>query len=514
MMILKTLIPIVAISSFSMSSQSYATCNVAGASNTIQDPLSNALKQSALCPKNAVELRNLLKQSGAEFFTSMVANRGFHNPGAGSFSFFETVKIPPSGISEGVAKDELFFGHFTAPNGNELTLDQNENASGLMVEAIAWDKTKEVYNFYELIGSPQGSKWFYRGDSKDIWSDVSRLHRKRTPSEPIFGPKLRCSGCHISGGPIMKEIAAPHDSWWSQERPLPLAGRTPDLKTKQVMQTLQNPEDLSGSVVTGLTKLIDGKAFNEKIAASPQVALRPLFCSEEVNLHSSPWPLKSQIGELNVPSGFFVDERLHSISDTSLLKSDYERALGALGSKFPEINSTDADHAWLAPVKATSDRLAITKLVAKGMIEDKFVIAVLAVDMTRPVFSKARCELLQLLPNSWSADWKVEFQQSLAASSLPSAEELLQNWSSPVTDTKDRAARFLDNCSTQLKQGDGVLSLAKYLDQSRKEVFASEISKNPRGQIMEPGFRVVFPDFRNSQEVPWRTTLNDECLPE
>jgi hypothetical protein len=27
----------------------------------------------------------------------------------------------------------------------------------------------------------------------------------------------------------------------------------------------------------------------------------------------------------------------------------------------------------------------------------------------------------------------------------------------------------------------------------RKAAFASEISKNPRGQILEPGFRVIFP---------------------
>ncbi len=512
-MILNTVIPIVALSAFAFNSQKAHACQVVEASNDLQDPLFKILKQSALCPKNVIELRHLLRQSGAEFFTSMVGNRGFHNPVAGSFSFFETVEIPASSHSDVVARDEFFFGHFTKPNGNALTLDQNENASGLMVEAIAWDKAKEVYNFYELISSPRGSRWFYRGDSKDIWSDVSKLHRARARSEPIFGAKLRCSGCHISGGPIMKEIVAPHDSWWSQRRPLPLAGRTPDFNTKQVMQTLQNPEDLSRSVVTGLSKLINGKAFNEKIAESPQVALRPLFCSEEVNLQSSPLPLEGQFSELIVPSEFFVDDRLFSVTDTSVNRIDYETALATLGSRFPEINSLDADHAWLAPVKATSDKLAVSKLIANGMIENKFVIDVLAIDMTRPVFSKARCELLKLLPDSWHADWNLDFHRNLAASSLQSAEELLRSIHSPANDVKDRATRFLSNCREQLKQRDGVLSSLKYLDQSRKEVFASEISRNPRGQIMEPGFRVVFPDFRKSQEVPWRTTLSDACVP-
>ena len=506
---------------FATANDPVVACSITGISGTpvetLNDPLFQVLKLATICPKNVMELRDLLKQEGAQFFSTMVANRGFHNPSAGSFSFFETVQISnPIHLGSAVDKDELFFGHFTASRDDTLTLDQNENLSGLMIESIAWDKDKEVYNFYELIGSAQGSRWFYRGDSTDIWSDISKLHRKRSASEPIFGSKLRCSGCHVSGGPIMKELSEPHDSWWRKERPLPFAGRVPDANMKDVMQSLLGPEDLRESTIKGQSRLVDGKGFEKKATLSPQIALRPLFCPEELNLQSSPWPLEIEIGKVNVPIEFFVDERLLAVTPpTSASKSDYEGALRRLRSKFPEINILDGDHAWLSPVKSTSDEIAISKLISNSTIDKKFVLDVLAVDMTRPVFSKQRCELLQLIPNQWSANWKSVFRENLSSSSLRAASELLENMNTDEGSIRDRAARYLNECSQRLQEQSGVLSLVKYLDQTRKEISASEISTNPLGQILEPGFRVIFPKFWSSAEVPWRTSLSETtCLPE
>jgi hypothetical protein len=71
-----------------------------------------------------------------------------------------------------------------------------------------------------------------------------QIHRTSAQGEPIFGKQLRCSGCHISGGPIMKELTEPHDSWWRTTRPLPLGARkpekiaSPNLKLKKALQTL------------------------------------------------------------------------------------------------------------------------------------------------------------------------------------------------------------------------------------------------------------------------------------
>ncbi len=215
----------------------------------LDDPVFQILALQSKCPINVMELRTAIVSEGGKMTTAMVGNRGFHNPSQGSFSFFETVEIArPLHLTKPVAKEELFFGHFTEPGaGNTLGLDQDQIHSSLMIELIAWDSRKEMFNFYELIGPAQGSKWFYRGDSQDIWNDTKNLHAKNN-AEPVFGPTLRCSGCHISGGPIMKELAAPHDSWWMAERVLPLANRIPDRNVATVMKTLHSADEFAVTV--------------------------------------------------------------------------------------------------------------------------------------------------------------------------------------------------------------------------------------------------------------------------
>jgi hypothetical protein len=78
------------------------------------------------------------------------------------------------------------------------------------------DPEKQFYNFYELASGT----WFYRGDSKDILDDIQGLHRQRNRVAP-FGGRLRCSGCHVNGGLLQKELAAPHNDWFLTSRNLP-----------------------------------------------------------------------------------------------------------------------------------------------------------------------------------------------------------------------------------------------------------------------------------------------------
>ena len=42
------------------------------------------------------------------------------------------------------------------------------------------------------------------------------------------------------------------------------------------------------------------------------------------------------------------------------------------------------------------------------------------------------------------------------------------------------------------------------------EIHASEISSNPRGQILEPGFRVIFPENKIAS-LPGKLMLTEEC---
>jgi hypothetical protein len=158
------------------------------------DPLALLLASSSVCPTDVFELRDLLKDEGAQLTTAMVANRGFHNPEFGSFSLFEMVDGPLASIDTAVEKGEFFFGHFTAPEGSELIADQDPRRGSLMVELIAWDPDKGAFNFYELRGTGTQGVWVYNGDSFDIL-ETSTLHRQPDQGASVWGePAL--PGCH------------------------------------------------------------------------------------------------------------------------------------------------------------------------------------------------------------------------------------------------------------------------------------------------------------------------------
>jgi hypothetical protein len=466
------------------------------------DPLAKLLLAGGQCPVNVFELRARILAAGAKIKTALVANRGFHNARSDSFSMFEMVsgRLDPLGV--GIEDGEFFFGHFTASEGeNALFANQQPGSGDLMVELIAWDPGKQVFNFYEMLGDGKQGKWFYRGDSLDIQADVKLLHRQTGSGRPRFGSNLRCSGCHTAGGPIMKELVPPYNDWWSNDRHLTFGNLKPDAELSRIFQGLVDAGEFSGSVRAGVSKLFGSAKFQQaQKALSLQEQLRPLFCPVELNLESDSAPLDRKAAKVAIPSAFFVQPMLAQGS-IDVERSHYDAALAALQASFPETALADADHGWLAPVKAFSDLQAIEALIKQGLIDQEFAIDVLAVDMTNPVFSTARASLLRLLPDDAKGDWKEKFKASLKASATrnPAARELLSNFNDPGRDMKfhqARAARLLSECQKRLQEKSAVIEMYKLLAQRREEAFASEISKNPEGQILEPGFRVIFPKVK------------------
>ncbi len=463
------------------------------------DPLAKLLLSGGVCPVNVFELRARLLAGGAKIKTALVANRGFHNASSDSFSMFEMVsgRLDPLGIT--IDDGDFFFGHFTASRGaNTLFADQRPESGALMVELIAWDTDKQVFNFYEMIGDGRQGKWFYRGDSLDIQADVKFLHRQTNSSNPRFGSNLRCSGCHTAGGPIMKELTPPYNDWWVNERHLTFGKANPDAELSRIFQGIVDASELSNAVRVGDSKLLGSVKFQQaRKALSLQEQLRPLFCPVELNLESDTAPLDQKAASVQIPSAFFVNTMLAQAS-VSIERSHYDAALVALKASFPETQMADADHGWLTPVKAFSDTQIIESLIKQGLIDQEFAFDVLAVDMTNPVFSTARGSLLRLLPDSATIDWKEKFKANLKANASrnAAAQELLNNLTDPSRDIKfhqARALRILSQCQKSLQEKSAALEMYKLLAQRRAEAFASEISKNPEGQILEPGFRVIFP---------------------
>jgi hypothetical protein len=474
-----------------------------------KDPVARILAQQSACPKNAMEFGDAVKRLGVRLEPTMVNFVGFHNPDPGAFFIFEIASTAGATPSPGfsISRGDLLFGHFTnATSGGALVSNQTD----LVIELIAWDPDKQFYNFYELVSGT----WFYRGDSKDILDDIQLLHRQRAASASPFGSKLRCSGCHVNGGLLQKELAAPHNDWFLTSRNLPLGALKPDPFVKAKLADLVDAGELSKLVTASAKRLADSPGYQKVLAArTMQERLRPLFCPVELNIESDIAPFDERKPAMNIPSAFFADPRLGA-ADISVQRQHYDTALQRLGSRLPETTGrTDADHGWLTPVKAQSDILAIEALIAQGVVDKEFVADVLAVDFTNPVFSKSRCGLLKLVPATGGSDFAARFQSALRGASVPGAAELLGNLTNGERNAefhRKTATAFLTSCKQRASDPVAVLDWLRLLAQRRAEASASEISQNPRGHILEDPGRIVFPTVQ-PKAVPGRLMLTQTC---
>ena len=184
----------------------FAGTQAAGTVHASAATANDAVKRGILAgstPRTIFEVRQKLLGFGGKLETHIVANRGHQNPKEGSFSWFETYTGPIPGGT--VKRGELYLGFFSERQGDTLQVMQGFEP-GLMIELIAWDPARQVYDFWELTGKGTGSDWHFRGDSNDILADTATINTQA--AHPAFGQRLRCSGCHTQGGPIMKELAS------------------------------------------------------------------------------------------------------------------------------------------------------------------------------------------------------------------------------------------------------------------------------------------------------------------
>ena len=253
-----------------------------------------------------------------------------------------------------------------------------------------------------------------------------------------------------------------------------------------------------------MTKLV--QATSHRLAASPQYRkalqsrtmqeqLRPLFCPVEVNIESDRDPFDDRTPTVQIPAGFFVDPRLGA-STIAIPRQNYEQALQKLHSQMPGLpGRADADHAWLAPVKASSDVVMTEALVEMGVVDNEFVADVLAVDFTNPLFSASRCGLLTLVPVEGGPDFLPRFQAALKTSADPAAKLLLDNLTDPKRDAqfhRQQVRGYLDACQKNASKPEATIEWFGLLAQRRAEVDQLELSKHQQGRILEEG-RIIFP---------------------
>ncbi|KTC98429.1 hypothetical protein [Legionella erythra] len=474
-------------------SLSHARCPIYSRDNALaikHDPLFTLVSTSTSCPETITDFTALLRQNGLNQQISLVANRGRNNPSQGSFSFFTSIF---GSMRDGtrIAHGDFFIGYFTTLEKNLIHLDEQAEAGKLLIEVIAWDKEKALYNFYELRGiDGSQTRWFYRGNSKDAHRDNRFLYRQSPPDEAHFGQRMRCSACHNSGGPILKELKTPHNDWWTSSRPLAFTPNRLDEETASLLSQISEPHWLANDVKKGMKKLRQSRKMNDFIRhLSLQEQLRPLFCTTEINLESS-----DGHSQVSIPSAFWLNPLLGKIK-SSITAPVYASLLHQWGMHFPETALQDADHPWLTPVKGYNDQQAIRQLLHDKLIDKHFVQAVLMIDYQHPVFSKTRCDLLTSLPLQNKPGWQDELIENLNKTNhLTAGRQFARLLTTKHRNEWQKIIRqYRQSVQQVLRTESGVDTSFQQLLWLRQQVFDSEISKNPLGQILEPGFRVIFP---------------------
>ncbi|BBM87190.1 hypothetical protein [Candidatus Uabimicrobium amorphum] len=467
------------------------------------DNLDDAVVRAILkdgTPRTIFEVQQKLEDAGGVLKPHIVANRGHDNPRFGSFSVFHTYTGPMQGGV--VQEEELFIGFFTTQRQGVITTLQSFQSS-LMIEIIAWDYTKKMYNFWELVGNGGSSEWHYRGDSQDVAADVEQINMGNKAAK--FGQRLRCSGCHTLGGPILKEIEAPHNDWWNNNDKLNLGTlrlnfgsdpQNPEHFAARMFFEAEDVSNLSKQVKKGIDRLVAAREGNL------HEQMRSLVSTMEMNLASDTKPLQAK-SQIAIPKGFFVDERLLGKSapqitiDTAL----YMQALQTVQSRFAQ-NETpgliDARHAFLVPTRSYIDNKVIDVLLHKGILDEELIADILAIDFTNPVYSQKRKNLIRYIPkNAINAQHlREQLIANLQNTNETGAKELLSNLTDPRRNKefhRKQALAFFDVCQQKGNVFVTVMNWVKIATQRRVEIQSSQPAQNPRGTILEPGFRVIFP---------------------
>lgn len=493
-----------------------------GAGARADDAVRRAILSAPRLPLTIYDVHRRLDQLGGVLATHIVNNRGHDNPEPGSFSFFESYTGPMEGGT--VKEGELFIGFFSERQGNSLAVQQSFQP-GLMIELIAWDYAKQVFNFWELIGTGSTSQWNYRGDTNDILADIGAIN-SGAPGVPIFGQRLRCSGCHTLGTPIMKELEGPNNDWWTTQRKLKLGTMSltpgpglddPRHHAARLFKRAQDSSNLARLVKLSIDRLFKVSNPVGVPAIDVRLRMRSLFHTMEMNLASDTIPLEERgSGAILIPTAFFVDRRLTPGAPPVALNRDlYLRCLKLANMRFAREEApglVDAHHAFLVPTRSYVDDAMLDALVRRNLLDDELICDVLAVDFTRPVFSPIRAGMFKYMPDRAQhvADLRQKLTANLrrAGASDPAATELLANITDPLRSAafhRQRAREYLENKIRANIFEKHAMDWLRIASQRRLEVGAAPTAQNPRGTILEPGFRVIFPvDDFGSQPGQWR----------
>ncbi|MFO0678138.1 MAG: hypothetical protein U0169_16505 [Polyangiaceae bacterium] len=347
--------------------------------------------------------------------------------------------------------------------------------------AVVGGATVPVYNFYER----SGGKWKYFGNS--LGAPLGGYDC--LPSGACV-PKIRktatCSGCHVGGGLVMKEIDAPFGNW---EGMSPLAGTDAIVARHGASLGTKGDATSLASVVTAANAKIAPSVVAALRTRSVADALRPLFCTMELNLQAT----GTSPGASNAPSSlrddFFLDPRLSVGTTFPVVPDDYTKAVratkqrlvdGRTGGTLQNVRGEELGDTFFTftyPERSKADASYVDALVASGMVDEDFVLDVLAVDFTRPIFSPERCGLLAAAPTLEPSDQTPAGIRAGFASKLGDTGAAAR-FKANLANTSDAAshkadvATFVAACKARDKKAfvEDVLAYASHLRRNAREL--------------------------------------------
>jgi hypothetical protein len=458
-------------------------------------------------PRTPSEFLEVLENAGLSVKTHMVANRGALNPTKGSFSIF------------GDVGPELTFGIFVEPDASGHLVLQESFEVSLLIEVIAIDQKTGLHNFWELIGDGESSDWHYRGNSLDVLADVENINLNAQDT-PLFGSRLRCSGCHTGGGLVMKERFPYND--WRNDEPLPTGKWVNSPFVSQTARQSEPASHLDAVVKESLKRYV--ATLEERSPESEKQWFRSVLATLEMNLVSDTMPYEQRLlsqSAVEIPSTFFVDQRLSGPAEAVRVPVQvYQQALQDLGSAFARDETPgleETQHAFLVPTVSNFDLLRTESLVARGLLSRELLSDLLAVDFTTPIYSQERFALMGLLPESWETSAELQEHLTRALKSEPKAllYDYLTKADYDSAYHRRRALQYLGICREHSSDVEVVKEWIRLAAQRRVEIQAAQTSQNPRGSILEgglggDGFRRIFPSYSSLRPVPYRWRLDSE----
>jgi hypothetical protein len=292
-----------------------------------------------------------------------------------------------------------------------------------------------VFNYY----ARENNQWKFFGSSADFVSSGYDCNADGA-CIPKAASKQRCAACHVGGGLNMKELESPWVNWEGGPNTFS-AKNHPDRQgtfgTPGTAEMVKKRPDIFGTLSDGIAMEATVEQGNREWVISRiatlktqglKEVLRPLFCTTDMNLveaglnntpdQNSTDPLSAQnqlLGDLLVDRAFnaFLSE------GGTLTLGEYNAAIAANGQHIVTSGGQgltgpdgkpllDTVQGLTIPTRSGQDTAYITELQKERVIDIDIVKDVLSIDLSRPIYSATRCNLLNA----------VDFRPELAAGDM------------------------------------------------------------------------------------------------